>query len=153
MLFDIGWSEMLVIAIVAIVVVGPKDLPRMLRAFGNTVGKMRKMAGEFQKQFNEALREAELDDVKKSIDEVRDMNPMRDIRKGILSMEEAAKAPVAKPAPAPVAEAPVADPVPKADPDAPAPVAETPAVVEPPKPTLVAVEPVKPAEPVERTGT
>ncbi len=75
-MFEIGWSEMLVIAVVLIVVVGPKDLPRMLRTFGKTVAKLRGMAGDFQKQFNEALKEAELDDVKKSIDDIRGLNPM-----------------------------------------------------------------------------
>ena len=63
-MFDIGWTEMLVIAVVMIVVVGPKDLPRMLRTFGKTTAKLRAMAGDFQKQFNEALKEAELGDVK-----------------------------------------------------------------------------------------
>ncbi|MBN8999239.1 MAG: twin-arginine translocase subunit TatB [Rhizobiales bacterium] len=70
-MFDIGWSEILVIAVVAIVVVGPKDLPPMLRAAGRMVAKMRRTAGEFQSQFNEALREAELDGVKESIDQIR----------------------------------------------------------------------------------
>ena len=74
-MFDIGWTEMLVIAVVMIVVVGPKDLPRMLRTFGKTTAKLRAMAGDFQKQFNEALKEAELDDVKKSVDELRSLNP------------------------------------------------------------------------------
>ena len=74
-MFDIGWTEMLVIAIVMIVVVGPKDLPRMLRTFGRTTTKLRAMAGDFQKQFNEALKEAELDDVKKSVDQLRSLNP------------------------------------------------------------------------------
>ena len=59
-MFDIGWPEMLVVAVVLIVVVGPKDLPRMLRAFGRTTSKMRSMAGDFRKQFDEALKEAEL---------------------------------------------------------------------------------------------
>lgn len=70
-MFEVGWTEMLVIAIVMIVVVGPKDLPNMLRTFGRTTAKLRAMAADFQKQFNEALKEAELDDVKKSVDELR----------------------------------------------------------------------------------
>ena len=74
-MFDIGWTEMLVIAVVMIVVVGPKDLPKMLRTFGKTTAKLRSMAGDFQKQFNEALKEAELDDVKKSVDSLRSLNP------------------------------------------------------------------------------
>ena len=89
-MFDIGWTEMLVIAIVMIVVVGPKDLPRMLRTFGKTTAKLRSMAGDFQKQFNEALKEAELDDVKKSVDELRSLNPANEIRKQLNPFEKAA---------------------------------------------------------------
>ena len=58
-MFDIGWSEILVIAVVAIVVVGPKDLPRMLRTFGKTMGTVRRTANDFKRQFDDALREAE----------------------------------------------------------------------------------------------
>ncbi len=76
-MFEIGWTEMLVIAVVMIVVVGPKDLPGMLRTFGKTTKKLRSMAGDFQKQFNEALKEAELDDVKKSVDSLRRPQPCR----------------------------------------------------------------------------
>ena len=89
-MFDIGWTEMLVIAIVMIVVVGPKDLPKMLRTFGRTVAKLRSMAGDFQKQFNDALKEAELDDVKKSVDELRGLNPAAQIRKQLNPFEQAA---------------------------------------------------------------
>lgn len=64
-MFDIGWSELLVIGIVALVVIGPKELPGVLRTVGQMVGKLRRMAGEFQGQFQEALREAELDGLKK----------------------------------------------------------------------------------------
>ncbi|APH72242.1 Sec-independent protein translocase protein TatB [Aquibium oceanicum] len=89
-MFDIGWPEMLVIAVVLIVVVGPKDLPRMLRQFGKTTSQMRKMAGDFRKQFDEALKEAELDDVKSTIDSARKLNPAADIRKALNPMEKAA---------------------------------------------------------------
>lgn len=89
-MFEIGWSEMLVIAVVLIVVVGPKDLPKMLRTVGKTVSKLRGMAGDFQKQFNEALKEAELDGVKKSLDDIRGLNPMNDIKKSINPFEKAA---------------------------------------------------------------
>jgi len=58
-MFDIGWSEVLVIATVAIVVVGPKDLPKMLRTFGKTMGTVRRTANDFKRQFDDALREAE----------------------------------------------------------------------------------------------
>lgn len=89
-MFDIGWTEMLVIAVVMIVVVGPKDLPKMLRTFGKTTAKLRVMAGDFQRQFNEALKEAELDDVKKSVDELRSLNPANQIRQTLNPFEKAA---------------------------------------------------------------
>ena len=89
-MFEVGWTEMLVIAVVMIVVVGPKDLPKMLRTIGKMTAKMRSMAGDFQKQFNEALKEAELDEVKKSVDSLREMNPIADIRKQLNPFEKAA---------------------------------------------------------------
>ncbi|PBB69222.1 twin-arginine translocase subunit TatB [Mesorhizobium sp. WSM4312] len=89
-MFEVGWTEMLVIAVVMIVVVGPKDLPNMLRTFGRTTAKLRAMAADFQKQFNEALKEAELDDVKKSVDELRGLSPVAEIRKQLNPFEQAA---------------------------------------------------------------
>jgi sec-independent protein translocase protein TatB len=89
-MLDVGWTEMLVIAIVMIVVVGPKDLPKMLRSFGRTTAKMREMAGDFRKQFDEALKEAELDGVKDSLNDLRKMNPAADIKKALNPMEKAA---------------------------------------------------------------
>jgi sec-independent protein translocase protein TatB len=71
-MFDIGWSELLVIGVVALIVIGPKELPSVLRAIGQWTGKIRRMAGEFQNQFQEALREAEMSDLKKQVDELND---------------------------------------------------------------------------------
>ncbi len=82
-MFDIGWTELLVIAIVLIVVVGPKDLPPMLRAFGKMTANLRKMAGEFRTQFDEALREADLDDVRKTIGDAQRLNPTNALREAI----------------------------------------------------------------------
>jgi len=103
-MFDIGWSEILVIAVVAIVVVGPKDLPPMLRAAGRMMAKVRRTAGEFQSQFNEALREAELDGVKDSINELRGLNPINEIKKSLdpVTAALAKPEPAARPAPEPV---------------------------------------------------
>jgi sec-independent protein translocase protein TatB len=70
-MFDIGWSELLVIAVVAIVVVGPKELPKLMRSFGFYAGKLRRAATEFRRQFDEAMREAELEEVKQAIESVR----------------------------------------------------------------------------------
>lgn len=103
-MFDLGWSELLVIAVVLIVVVGPKDLPRMLRTFGRTTKQLRSMAGDFRRQFDEALREADLEDVRATADEVRKLDPRKDIRAAMnpmkavgdeirSSLQSAAKAP------------------------------------------------------------
>src|ERR1700722_16463962 len=71
-MFNIGWSEYLVIAVIALVAIGPKELPGVLRMVGQWVAKARKMAAEFQGQFQEAMREAEMADLKKSFDEVKE---------------------------------------------------------------------------------
>jgi sec-independent protein translocase protein TatB len=71
-MFDISWSEFAIIAVVALIAIGPKELPGVLRMVGQWMGKARKMAAEFQGQFQEAMREAEMADLKKSFDEVRE---------------------------------------------------------------------------------
>lgn len=86
-----GWSEMLVIAIVLIVVVGPKDLPKMLRAFGRTTANIRRMAGDFQKQFDAALKEAELDDLQNLAKDARKFNPASELKKAVNPLERAAR--------------------------------------------------------------
>jgi sec-independent protein translocase protein TatB len=68
-MFDIGWGELLVIGIVALVVIGPKELPGVLRTLGQGMAKIRRMASEFQGQFQEAMREAEMHDIKNQVDE------------------------------------------------------------------------------------
>lgn len=82
-MLDVGWTEILVIAIVLILVVGPKDLPPMLRTFGRMVTKMRGMASDFRQQFDEALREADLDDVRKTIGDAQKLNPLNTIRDAV----------------------------------------------------------------------
>lgn len=79
-MLEVGWSEILVIAIILIVVVGPKDLPAMMRTFGKMMGRVRTMANEFRGQFDEAMREAELDDVRKGLSEVNKYNPANSLR-------------------------------------------------------------------------
>jgi len=71
-MFDIGAGELLVIGIVALVVIGPKELPGVLRQVGKFSGKMRQMAGEFRSQFDEAMREAELEDTRKQLTGLKD---------------------------------------------------------------------------------
>jgi sec-independent protein translocase protein TatB len=71
-MFDIGWSELVLVGVVALIVIGPKELPGVLRAVGQWSAKIRRMAAEFQGQFQEALREAEVADLKKQVDEITD---------------------------------------------------------------------------------
>jgi sec-independent protein translocase protein TatB len=66
------WSEWVVIGVVALIVIGPKELPAVLRAIGQWTTKIRRMAGEFQTQFQEAMREAEMADLKKQVDDLGD---------------------------------------------------------------------------------
>ena len=87
-MFDIGWGELLVIGMVALVAIGPKELPGVLRTVGQWTGKLRRMAAEFQNQFHEAMREAELADLKKQVDEVTSevrsygtFDPVSDVRR------------------------------------------------------------------------
>jgi len=91
-MFDIGWSELVVIAVVALIAIGPKELPGVLRMVGNYMGKIRRMASEFQGQFQEAMREAEMSDLKKQVDEMTDtakgfadFDPMASVRKEVES--------------------------------------------------------------------
>ena len=79
-MFDIGWTEMMVVAIVAILFVGPKELPGMLRTIGRSIKKIRAMAGDFQEQFNDALKDSELDGVKDTINDVRNLDPTKAIK-------------------------------------------------------------------------
>jgi sec-independent protein translocase protein TatB len=69
-MFDIGWGELVVIGIVALIAIGPKELPTVLRTLAQYMGKIRRMAAEFQGQFQDALREAEVADLKKTADEM-----------------------------------------------------------------------------------
>ena len=65
-------SKIFIVGVVALIVIGPKELPRVMRTVGQVVGRMRRMANEFQQQFNEAMREAELEDVKKELAAMND---------------------------------------------------------------------------------
>lgn len=84
-MFDFSWGEILIIGAVALIVIGPKELPTALRTVGRMVGKVKRMASEFQGQFNEALREADLDKVRKDVEGMNraasgGFNPVKTIR-------------------------------------------------------------------------
>jgi sec-independent protein translocase protein TatB len=81
--FGIGYTEIVVVVLVALIVIGPKDLPRVLRAFGKTMAKMRGMAREFQGHLDSAMREAGLDEVKKDLQSLKTINPLEDVKKTV----------------------------------------------------------------------
>ena len=86
-MFDISWTEFLLIGVVALVVIGPKELPGVMRTMGQWTRKVRGMATEFQNQFQEAMREAEMADLKKQVDDmardVKDIDPLKGVREDI----------------------------------------------------------------------
>lgn len=71
-MFDIGWSEMLVVGAVALVVIGPKDLPAAFRQAGRWMGAVRRIASDFQGQVNAAMRDAELDELRREVRGIKD---------------------------------------------------------------------------------
>ncbi|MDO6963887.1 Sec-independent protein translocase protein TatB [Rhizobium alvei] len=162
-MLEVGWSEILVIALILIIVVGPKDLPGMLRTFGRMASRVRSMANEFKGQFDEAIREAELDDVRKGLNEVSKLNPtnsLRDAINPIRQLGQDIKSDLQKATTVPAAEhKPFVEPKvePVIEPATPSATNATPAVSEPAPvatssvvPTAVAETPVAPAvaEPV-----
>jgi sec-independent protein translocase protein TatB len=96
-MFNLGWGELVVIGIVALIAIGPKELPTVLRTLGQWMGKVRRMANEFQGQFQEALREAELHDLQKHADDLSssvssftNIDPLADVQKDIERAAEGA---------------------------------------------------------------
>jgi sec-independent protein translocase protein TatB len=143
-MFDLGWGKIVIIAVIALVVIGPKELPAVLRTVGQWMGKIRRMAAEFQGQFQEAMREAEMADLKKSIDAITDatrgigsgFDPLSSVTKDI---ESAFKE---KPSETPSPPAVTGEPAGTAA-AAPAPTTEPSVAAEPP----VTIEAPVPAEP------
>lgn len=79
-MFDLfSWSHILIFLVVALVVVGPKDLPRLMHMIGKWVGKARGMANEFRRSFDEMARQSELDELRKEIEDLKRNNPISDI--------------------------------------------------------------------------
>ncbi len=120
-MFDIGWDEMALIAVVSLIVIGPKDLPVVLRQMGRWTRKAREMASEFQRGVDDMVRDSELDELKKQVAKAAEPNLLRqEIDKAIDpdgAMAKALEAPVLdlssapEPAPEPIkAEAPPSRP-------------------------------------------
>lgn len=76
-MFDIGWDEMALVAVVALIVIGPKDLPAVLRQVGRWTRKARDLANEFQRGVDEMVRESELADLKTQVEKATDPNQLR----------------------------------------------------------------------------
>lgn len=79
-MFEIGWSELLIVAVVALVVVGPKDLPVLLRTIGHYVGDAKRLMGSLRTQFDDAVREADVDLVRKELEAVKAAAEMENSR-------------------------------------------------------------------------
>jgi len=146
-MFDLGWGKIIIIAVIALVVIGPKELPAVLRTAGQWMGKIRRMAAEFQSQFQEAMREAEMADLKKSIDSITDAtrgigDPLGTVTRNIESAfaDNPASTPATTPAAGEPAGAAAETPMPTTEPSV---AAEPPVTIEPPVP----LEPA-PAPPV-----
>lgn len=91
-MLDIGWSEMAIVMVVALLVIGPKDLPRVARSVGKWAAKARSMAREFQRSLDDMAREAELSDIKSELDKVRHKNIGQTIRDAVDPQGELDKA-------------------------------------------------------------
>jgi sec-independent protein translocase protein TatB len=117
-MFDIGWSELLVVGALALIVVGPKDLPKMLRTFGKYTAQARGMAREFQRSMEDAAREADLSDLKDLKDTAKSLGDLRRDMTGS-ALNPLRSAPYASPpprtyAPVPAPMPPVESPAPPA---------------------------------------
>jgi sec-independent protein translocase protein TatB len=148
-MFDFSSGELLLIALAVLIFIKPKDLPVVLRTVGQWTGKIRRMAGEFQDQFREAMREAEMADIKKDIDEATGKlgsgitDPFKDLHEAAewKPAETTTTPPSSDAPPAPPAEAIAAQPAVSAE-ASPAPAAAEPAAA--PSEPAVASEPAAP---------
>jgi len=82
-MLDLSWSHILIVLIVALVVVGPKDLPRLMRMAGRWVAKARAMADQFRKSFDDMARQSELDELRAELDALRHERPLADVDRAL----------------------------------------------------------------------
>jgi sec-independent protein translocase protein TatB len=79
-MFDIGWQELFIVAVLAIIVIGPKDLPRAVRTVTQAIRKLRSMAGEFQSGLDEVAREVELDEIRREANKIAHYDVTKEIK-------------------------------------------------------------------------
>ena len=104
-MFDIfSWQHIIIMLVVALVVVGPKDLPRLMNMAGKWAGKARAMAGEFRRSFDEMARESELAELRKEIDNLKKNNPVSDLANSMASVQAEVSSSMEAVAPAQTAE-------------------------------------------------
>ena len=121
-MFDIDSGKLLIIAIIALVVIGPKELPGVLRQVGLALGKVRRMAAEFQGQFMEAMRETELEELKKDVQKMSDsahfnFDPLADVKSQLEDVSSQVETSLAAPiAPVESADLPAPEPTLAAEP-------------------------------------
>jgi sec-independent protein translocase protein TatB len=153
-MFDISWTEFLLIGVIALIVIGPKELPTVMRTLGQYTRKIRSMASDFQNQFQEAMREAEMTDLKKQVDDmasdIKNYDPLKDVRTDLETVGKDVEKSLSPPAeekpvePAPAAQPPVElTPEALAAPALPQPEAAIPVdTAAAPEPVAAAAEPV-----------
>jgi sec-independent protein translocase protein TatB len=111
-MFDFfSWSHILIMLVVALVVVGPKDLPRLMNMAGKWAGKARAMAAEFRKSFDEMARESELAELRKEIDNLKKNNPVSDFADSMTGVQAEISSSMEAVSTAPANTAPVSDTV------------------------------------------
>lgn len=108
-MFDLSWSEILIVMIVALVVVGPKDLPRLMHMLGRWIAKARAMATEFRNSFDEMARQAELDELRKEIAALRAERPLASVDQSLNQSIEHGILPAEPPPPGSQTEPPKAE--------------------------------------------
>lgn len=97
MLPGLGVTEILALGVLALLVVGPKDLPLMMRKIGRWTARLRAMAQEFRTGFDELARQAELDELKREVDALRRANPINDLRQPLKDLDRDLRQTVTKP--------------------------------------------------------
>jgi sec-independent protein translocase protein TatB len=95
-MFDIfSWQHIIILLVIALVVVGPKDLPRLMKMAGKWAGKARAMANEFRASFDEMARQTELEELRAEINAIKKINPLSDVQNSMADINSAVSQPVA----------------------------------------------------------